>query len=73
MLATQCFGTSNGGTPHARGFFPCKLKVIHFQNQYLGMSLVCILASETAILQATKLLKLLLRNSCTMQPYSSLY
>lgn len=68
MLAIQFFSTSNGGTLHARGFFfSCKLKVIHFQTQYLGMSLICILASGTAILQAKNLLKLLFRNSCTMQ------
>lgn len=48
-------------------FFSCKLKLIHFQTQYLGMSLICILASGTAILPAKKLLKLSLRNSCTMQ------
>lgn len=35
---------------HARGFFSCTLKVIHFQTRYLGMSLICILASGTAIL-----------------------
>lgn len=52
---------------HARGFFSCKLKVINFQTQYLGRSLICILASGTAILQARKLMKSLLRNSCTMQ------